>query len=102
MAVYKPSNCTPFLTCLDLTKAQDITCELNTSNELVTGYKIKILDNNNDVIFEGKKFDPINPNGYENSGLNGSTLTLPLIVIVILFIVVTGNVRRAAEPPILS
>lgn len=80
MAVYKPSNCTPFLTCLDLTKAQDITCELNTSNELVTGYKIKILDNNNDVIFEGKKFDPINPDGYENSGLNGSTLTLPLIV----------------------
>ena len=80
MAVYKPSNCTPFLTCLDLTKAQDITCELNTSNELVTGYKIKILDNNNDVIFEGKKFDPINPDGYENSGLNGSMLTLPLIV----------------------
>ena len=80
MAVYKPSNCTPFLTCLDLTKAQDITCELNTSNELVTGYKIKILDNNNDVIFEGKKFDPINPDGYENSGLNGSTLTLPLII----------------------
>lgn len=80
MAVYKPSNCTPFLTCLDLTKSQDITCELNTSNELVTGYKIKILDNNNDVIFEGTKFDPINPDGYENSGLNGSTLTLPLIV----------------------
>lgn len=80
MAVYKPSNCTPFLTCLDLTKSQDITCELNTSNELVTGYKIKILDNNNDVIFEGAKFDPINPDGYENSGLNGSTLTLPLII----------------------
>ena len=80
MAIYKPSNCSPFLTCLDLTKAQDITCELNTSNELVTGYKIKILDNNNDVIFEGTKFDPINPDGYENSGLNGSTLTLPLIV----------------------
>lgn len=80
MAIYKPSNCTPFLTCLDLTKAQDITCELNTSNELVTGYKIKILDSNNDVIFEGAKFDPINPVGYENSGLNGSTLVLPLIV----------------------
>ncbi len=80
MAIYKPSNCTPFLTCLDLTKAQDITCELNTSNELVTGYKIKILDSNNDVIFEGAKFDPINPIGYKNSGLNGSTLVLPLIV----------------------
>lgn len=80
MAIYKPSNCSPFLSCLDLTKAQNISCELNTSNELVTGYKIRILDSNNDVIFEGADFDSINPDGYENSGLNGSILTLPLIV----------------------
>lgn len=80
MAIYKPSNCLPFLSCFDLTKEQDITCELNTSNEVVTGYKIKILDSNNDVIFEGMKFDSINPEGYENSGLNNTTLTLPLIV----------------------
>lgn len=80
MAIYKPSNCLPFLSCLDLTKPQNISCELNTSNETVTGYKIKILDSNNDVIFEGAEFSSINPEGYNNSGTNGSTLTLPLIV----------------------
>lgn len=80
MAIYKPSNCLPFLSCLDLTKPQNISCELNTSNETVTGYKIKILDSNNDVIFEGAEFSSINPEGYNNGGTNGSTLTLPLIV----------------------
>lgn len=80
MAIYKPSNCLPFLSCLDLTKPQNISCELNTSNETVTGYKIKILDSNNDVIFEGAEFSSINPEGYNNSGTNGSILTLPLIV----------------------
>ena len=80
MAIYKPSNCLPFLSCLDLTKPHNISCELNTSNETVTGYKIKILDSNNDVIFEGAEFSSINPEGYNNSGTNGSTLTLPLIV----------------------
>ena len=80
MAIYKPSNCLPFLSCLDLTKPQNISCELNTSNETVTGYKIKILDSNNDVVFEGAEFSSINPEGYNNSGTNGSTLTLPLIV----------------------
>lgn len=80
MAIYKPSNCTPFLSCLDLTKPQNISCELNTSNEVVTGYKIKILDSNNDVVFEGSKFDSIKIGTYDNSGLNGSILTLPFIV----------------------
>ena len=88
MAIYKPSNCLPFLSCLDLTKPQNISCELNTSNETVTGYKIKILDSNNDVIYEGAEFSSINPEGYDNkgkkmynnSGTNGSILTLPLIV----------------------
>ena len=59
MAVYKPSNCVPFLSCWDLTKDQYISCELNTSNEAVTGYKIKILDNDNNTIFEGSEFSPI-------------------------------------------
>ena len=81
MAIYKPSNCLPFLSCLDLTKPQNISCELNTSNETVTGYKIKILDSNNDVVFEGAEFSSINPEGYNNSGTNGSILTLPLIVV---------------------
>ncbi len=83
MAIYKPSNCSPFLSCLDLTKPQNISCELNTSNEVVTGYKIKILDSNNDVVFEGSEFDSIKSEEikeYDNSGLNGSILTLPFIV----------------------
>ena len=92
MAVYKPSNCVPFLSCWDLTKDQYISCELNTSNEAVTGYKIKILDNDNNKIFEGSEFSPIPETvtvqtetrafTQRNTGLNGSTLILPLIVVV--------------------
>lgn len=92
MAVYKPSNCVPFLSCWDLTKDQYISCELNTSNEAVTGYKIKILDNDNNTIFEGSEFSPIPETvtvqtetrafTQRNTGLNGSTLILPLIVVV--------------------
>lgn len=80
MAIYKPSNCVPFLTAQDLSQPFDISCELNTSNEIVTGYKIKILDSDNNIIFEGNKFDPINIGNYSNSGLNGSTLILPLVI----------------------
>lgn len=92
MAVYKPSNCVPFLSCWDLTKDQYISCELNTSNEAVTGYKIKILDNDNNTIFEGSEFSPIPETvtvqtetrafTQRNTGLNDSTLILPLIVVV--------------------
>lgn len=78
MAIYKPSNCTPFLSSVDLRQPFNITCELSTSNERVTGYKIKVLDNNNNLVFEGKDFDPI-PGG--NSGLNGSTLMLPFLFV---------------------
>ena len=78
MAIYKPSNCTPFLSSVDLRQPFNITCELSTSNERVTGYKIKVLDNNNNLVFEGKDFDPI-PGG--NSGLNGSTLVLPFLFV---------------------
>lgn len=90
MAVYKPSNCVPFLSCWDLTKNQYISCEINTSNETVTGYKIKIFDNDNNMIFEGTEFSKIPETvnvetatqSYvaRNTGLNGSTLMLPLIV----------------------
>lgn len=92
MAVYKPSNCVPFLSCWDLTKNQYISCELNTSNETVTGYKIKIFDNDNNVVFEGSEFSPIPETvtvqtetqtfTQRNTGLNGSTLILPLIIVV--------------------
>lgn len=80
MAIYKPSNCTPFLTAKDLTKGFDISCELNTSNEIVTGYKIRILDSKNNLVYEGDEYSEINFGGYSNTGLNGSVLILPLIV----------------------
>lgn len=80
MAIYKPSNCAPFLSAQDLTQPFSISCELNTSNERVTGYKLKILDSLNNTIFEGKQFDPIDPITSGNTGLNGSVLTLPVVI----------------------
>ena len=80
MAIYKPSNCTPFLTAKDLTKGFDISCELNTSNEIVTGYKIRILDSKNNLVYEGDEYSEINFGKYKNKGLNGSMLILPLVV----------------------
>lgn len=77
MAIYKPSNCAPFLSAQDLTQPFNISCELNTSNERITGYKLKILDSLNNTIFEGKQFDPITSG---NTGLNGSVLTLPVVI----------------------
>lgn len=77
MAIYKPSNCAPFLSAQDLTQPFNISCELNTSNERITGYKLKILDSLNNIIFEGKQFDPITSG---NTGLNGSVLTLPVVI----------------------
>ena len=53
MAVYKPSNCTPFLGAIDLTKPQYFRCEVNTSNTPVKAYKLQITDSVNNVIFEG-------------------------------------------------
>ena len=71
MAIYKPSNCTPFLNALDLTEAQDVQCELNTSNVNVVGYKMRILDNKNKVVFNGKNFTELNDTSlydYYNKG----------------------------------
>lgn len=91
MAVYKASNCTPFLGSIDLTFGQIAQCEINSSNSTVTGYRLEILDNLNNVIFSGERFSPVpqrfavdcadaNPAYYTNTGLNGSMLTVPLII----------------------
>ena len=50
MAIYKPSNCVPFLDTWDLTKDQNISFEINTNNNIVNGYKIKVLDSKNNLI----------------------------------------------------
>lgn len=78
MSIYKPSNCTPFLGAIDLTQAQNVSCEINTSNTLVTAYKLIIYDNENNLIFEGADFSPL-PAGY--AGTNGTSLTVPLVVV---------------------
>lgn len=91
MAVYKASNCTPFLGSIDLTFGQIAQCEINSSNSTVTGYRLEILDNLNNVIFSGERFSPVpqgfrvdcidtNATHYTNTGLNGSMLTVPLII----------------------
>lgn len=83
MAVYKPSNCVPFSNTIDLTENQDITCEINTSNMEVTGYRMKIMDSQNNVILEGKNFTSLQDQTlekYNNDGLNGSELSVPLVV----------------------
>ena len=74
MAIYKPSNCAPFMETWDLDKPQVITCELNTNNIPVTGYKLKILDSKNDPVYEDAEFKQL-PAGY--TGLNESELKIP-------------------------
>lgn len=83
MAIYKPSNCTPFLGSLDLSEDQDIQCELNTSNNQVVGYKIKITDAQNNVILDDSEYTSLDDHSlekYNNQCLNGTFLTLPLVV----------------------
>lgn len=74
MAIYKPSNCAPFMETWDLDKPQVITCELNTNNIPVTGYKLKILDSKNETVYEDAEFKQL-PAGY--TGLNESELKIP-------------------------
>lgn len=74
MAIYKPSNCAPFMETWDLDKPQVITCELNTNNIPVTGYKLKIFDSKNTPVYEDAEFKQL-PAGY--TGLNESELKIP-------------------------
>lgn len=86
MAIYKPSNCAPFLGAVDLTlpvqngiqEDINISFEVNCSNITpVSAYKIKVLDNNNDIIFEGDEFTLVEPNW-----LSGTEQQVPLVTLV--------------------
>lgn len=76
MAVFKPSNCSPFLTTVDTRigesikiKGTDIeinkvspvliSMKVTTSNKNITGYKLHLLDSKNSLIFEGYEISPI-------------------------------------------
>ena len=76
MAIYKPSNCEPFLERLDLTEEYTGSFVINTNNVAVNGYKLRILDGGNNIVFEGAKFQKINAAGV---AYNGDRVTIPII-----------------------
>lgn len=61
MAVYKATYCYPFLGSCDLRvgpgETQWITCKVDSSNKRITGYRIKIYDEDNKVVFPLKRGD---------------------------------------------
>lgn len=76
MAIYKPSNCEPFLERLDLTEDYAGSFVINTNNVAVNGYKLRILDGGNNIVFEGAMFQKINAAGV---AYNGDRVTIPII-----------------------
>ena len=88
MAVYKPTYCYPYLEPVDLTIPDGekyFTCQIDTSNIAITGYKIEVYDENNTLVFPHKdnknKISPISelPSVTNIDGLNGSELRIPFI-----------------------
>lgn len=106
MAIYKPTDCSPFNGTFDLSSDLPIIfeCKIDTSNSPVTGYSIEIYNSNNEIIFPGvnrttgpiksnvtyltdlkkyvqNKFSSLVSNIRNvNSGLNGTVLEIPAIV----------------------
>ena len=88
MAVYKPNYCYPYLEPVDLTIPDGekyFTCQIDTSNIAITGYKIEVYDENNTLVFPHKdnknKISSISelPIVTNIDGLNGSELRIPFI-----------------------
>lgn len=107
MAVYKPTNCSPYLTTLDLYecsngKPQFFECKVDTSNKKITAYAITLYNGENTQIFPvDENNNPIAPQDnmtfvedlaviksaiadfdeYKNlnTGLNGSYLRIPFL-----------------------
>ncbi len=106
MAIYKPTDCSPFNGTFDLSADLPIVfeCKVDTSNTVVTGYSIEIYDSNNSLVFpsSSKEQGPVKSNitylsdlrpyvttnflsllpnlKNINSGLNGSYLEIPFYV----------------------
>ena len=87
MAVYKATYCYPFLNAIDaeLKDGEVIwfKCKIDTSNKNVTGYSIRILDENNNIIFPNlSHISPISELPQDlgdgiNTGVNGTYLNIP-------------------------
>ena len=106
MAIYKPTDCSPFNGTFDLSSDLPIIfeCKIDTSNSPVTGYSIEIYNSNNEIIFpdSNRTTGPIESNvtyltdlkeyvknkfpslvsniRNVNSGLNGTVLEIAAIV----------------------
>lgn len=105
MAVFKPTNCSPYLTSFDITYLEEgpiyFQCKIDTSNTNIDGYAITVYDSDNHQIFpfSGNAVDNISyikdlhydttKNGSIisddgisdlNTGLNGSYLKIPFVV----------------------
>ena len=106
MAVYKPTYCEPFLANFDARvtskeETQYFRCHIESSNKDITGYSVRILDQSNNQIFPVDSYgngmdtngnpivgkispvkelqDYINNLTLENTGLNGTYLSIPFI-----------------------
>ena len=85
MAVYKPTYCYPYLEPVDF-KIPDgpkyFTCQVDTSNIGISGYKAKLLNENNEVVFptdgEDGRISPISELGIPGAP-NGEELRFPFI-----------------------
>lgn len=85
MAVYKPTYCYPYLEPVDF-KIPDgpkyFTCQVDTSNIGISGYRAKLLNENNEVVFPTDggdgKISPISELGVPGV-LNGEELRFPFI-----------------------
>ena len=99
MAVYKPTQCYPYLTAVDMKVGSEpvyFTCKVNTSNKNITGYKVILLDGANNIVFSGggklsdadgfrEQISPLSelaeitvePN--INTGVNDTYIQIPLV-----------------------
>lgn len=86
MAVYKPTYCYPYLEAVDLTIPDGekyFTCQIDTSNIKITGYRVELYNENNEKVFplnEGKISPLSELNDVDGTlGLNGSELRFPFV-----------------------
>ena len=113
MAVYKPTLCYPFLSGIDarvgryellkretatgapaaeLYPVEYLTCKIDTSNKNITGYKVRVLGSNNQLVFppteatgyispitelQRAEFGYTGATGDINTGVNGTYLKIP-------------------------
>ena len=77
MAVYKATYCYPFLGSCDIRVApgetQWITCKVDSSNKKITGYRITVYDENNNLIFP--HYDPSSSDIYSKKDWNISPIS---------------------------